>query len=102
MSESDACHEERMLKKASPEELVSTREIQLEVSGMGCINCATRVRNSLISLNGVIAADVDHLSGLASVRYNPAMLEIPRLSQAVVRAGGDGRHEYYARILAQT
>ena len=50
---------------------------------MGCPNCANRVRNSLISQNGVIEAIVQHTIGMTQVA-----------------AGGDGRHEYAAQFLS--
>jgi copper chaperone CopZ len=61
---------------------------------MGCPNCAARVRNSLISLKGVVDAEVDHTIGMAEVVFNPSLTAIPALIEAVARAGGDGRHEY--------
>lgn len=101
MEQDHNCHVEPKIKHASADELGSTRDIQLAISGMGCINCANRVRNGLLSLEGVIAAEVDHRSALAFIRYNPTMVEVAQLAQAVVQAGGDGRHEYLARVLTQ-
>ena len=76
----------------------STSLIMLAVSGMGCRNCATRVKNSLIQVKGVIDAEVYHTSGVAEVVYNPNLTTPMALVEAVAQAGGDGRHEYRARI----
>lgn len=70
----------------------------LAISGMGCANCAARVRNNLLQLHGVVEAMVDHMNGAARVVYNNTMLKESDLVQAVVRAGGDGHHNYFAQI----
>ena len=95
----DDCHVEPVQKQASPEEAAQTAEAWLLVWGMGCPNCANRVRNSLLATRGVVEAYVDHLSGRALVRYNPAMVSPKALQDAVRQAGGDGRHEYFARLV---
>jgi copper chaperone CopZ len=63
---------------------------------MGCPNCAARVRNSLLGLKGVTEADVDHLTGTADVEFNPNLVEVSALLEAVAGAGADGRHRYRA------
>ena len=71
----------------------------LQVWGMGCANCANKVRKSRISQNEVIEAIVQHTIGLAQIAFNPQMITVDGLISAVVAAGGDGRHEYAARCL---
>ncbi|MBM2848780.1 MAG: heavy metal translocating P-type ATPase [Anaerolineales bacterium] len=90
------CHVEPLQKTATAEEQQTTTSALLAVWGMGCPNCAARVRNSLISLKGVVDAEVDHTIGMAEVVFNPSLTAIPALIEAVARAGGDGRHEYRA------
>ena len=94
------CHVEPLQKTATAEEQQTTTSALLAVWGMGCPNCAARVRNSLISLKGVVDAEVDHTIGMAEVVFNPSLTAIPALIEAVARAGGDGRHEYHARSLS--
>lgn len=95
----DNCHVEPIQKLISTEEQSHVETTRLEVWGMGCSNCANRVRNSLLGLNGVVHADVDHTTGVARVAFNPELASIDALLRAVARAGGDGRHEYGARPL---
>lgn len=90
------CHVEPISKIPTAEEGRKVRAAFLEVWGMGCSNCAARVRNSLLLLEGVLDAYVDHLEGQAKVVYNPDFVTIQDLLEAVQRAGGDGRHEYGA------
>ncbi|MDF1499740.1 MAG: heavy metal-associated domain-containing protein [Anaerolineales bacterium] len=95
------CHVETMNKQITPEERENLTGATLEIMGMGCGNCANRVRNSLLQLHGVVAAQVDHISGLGLVQFNPTMVSPRQLTQAVSAAGGDGKHEYAARLLSR-
>ena len=95
------CHVDPVTKSPTPEERQTLRGALLAVWGMGCPNCAMRVRNSLLSLNGVVEARVDHLAGMAEVVFNPTLASIPALIDAVARAGEDGRHEYCAALVAE-
>jgi len=90
------CHVEPLQKIATVEEQQATALIMLGVQGMGCPNCAARVRNSLLRLKGVTEADVDHLTGTADVEFNPNLVAVPALLEAVAQAGNDGRHQYRA------
>ena len=96
----DNCHVEPIQKLTTPDEQKNTELALLAVSGMGCSNCANRVRNSLLMLYGVVDAYVDHTAGIAQVSFNPNMETIDSLISAVTRAGGDGRHAYGARLIA--
>jgi len=96
----DNCHVEPIQKVTTADEQKNIELALLSVSGMGCPNCANRVRNSLLSLYGVMDAYVDHAVGIAQVSFNPDIETIDDLITAVTRAGGDGRHEYGARLLA--
>ncbi|MBI5567710.1 MAG: heavy-metal-associated domain-containing protein [Chloroflexi bacterium] len=94
------CHVEPLQKIATREEQQSTTLIRLSVQGLGCPNCAARVRNSLLALKGITEAEVDHLTGTADVEFNPSLVTIPALCEAVARAGNDGRHRYRAFSLS--
>lgn len=92
----DNCDVEPVQKTATSEEREMVRRILLTVRGMGCPNCAMRVHNSLVALNGVVNAYVDHVTGTAEVEFNSQMVAVPALVGAVAKAGNDGRHEYSA------
>jgi len=97
----DNCHVEPIQKATTAEEQKNVALVLLAVWGMGCPNCANRVRNSLLILDGVVDAYVDHTAGVAQVMFNPDLAPVETLIGAVARAGGDGRHEYGARLLQQ-
>lgn len=92
------CHVEPITKKPEADEIQNVQIAFLNVWGMGCPNCAHRVRNSLLTQNGVVDARVDHMIGKAQVAYNPDIASSDDLISAVARAGGDGRHEYGAQL----
>lgn len=92
------CHVEREHKQITSEERAETTEAALEIFGMGCPNCANRVHNSLLKLRGVMQAQVDHLSGMGLVRFNPTMASTNQLIEAVSDAGRDSNHRYHARL----
>ena len=71
---------------------------RLAVSGMGCAGCAGRITESLLALDGVVGAKVNHAIGTADVKFIPARVRPAALVQAVGRAGGED-HQYYARLL---
>ena len=93
------CHVDPIQKTATSDEQQTVTTALLAVWGMGCPNCAARVRNSLIALTGVVEAYVDHTAGMAQVNYNPNLTNLPALVEAVARAGGDGRHNYRAQLM---
>ncbi|NIS80328.1 MAG: hypothetical protein GTO14_09010 [Anaerolineales bacterium] len=99
MRDEAECYEDEFQKSVSSEERTVVIDVLLTIRGMGCPNCAKRIRNSLLRLTGVIGAEVDHLSGLALVRFNPTIVRQDQLTLAVEAAGGDGRHEYAAKFL---
>ncbi len=93
------CHVEPTQKVVNVEDLSEARILVLEVFGMGCINCGTRVRNGLLALEGVVSADVDWEQGLAYVDYVPAKTNVDAILSAVAGAAKDGRHNYHAEVV---
>lgn len=59
----------------------------LVVTGMTCASCVASVESALTSMKGVEAADVNLATERASVRYDPAQVDVPSLVRAVERAG---------------
>lgn len=95
------CYVEPIYKNSvSADQLQQAARATLLVRGMGCENCVTRVRNSLLSLDGVYGVDVYLNMALAEVRYDSKKASADALVNAVSRAGNDGRHEYRAEVIA--
>ena len=95
------CYVEPIYKNAaSVDQLQKADRATLVVWGMGCINCATRVRNSLLSLDGVYGVDVYLNMALAEVSYDRERISANELVATVSRTGNDGRHQYRAELIA--
>jgi copper chaperone CopZ len=99
MEEHENCHVEPVNKPLDKEALASAEAAYLAVWGMGCPRCATRVRNGLLSLDGVLLADVFLDRGMAAAAYDPERVSPKDLVAAVAGAGNDGRHHYRAEIM---
>ncbi len=96
----ERCRVAPVHKSISADELNDSRLVAMRVQGMGCVNCAARVHNALLTLDGVISADVDWERGLALVDYLPTKTDIDALARAVMGAGDDGRHSYRAHVIS--
>jgi copper chaperone CopZ len=94
------CHVEPVEKAITIQQLRDADRALLSVGGMGCSNCAKRVRNSLTVLDGVYRADVYLNIALAEIYYDSRKLSTNALIDAVHRAGADGQHEYNAMLIA--
>lgn len=94
------CYVEPIYKNTvSDEERRKADSALLTVQGMGCENCAMRVRNSLLALDGVYGVDVYLNMATAEVSYDRKKVSADALVNAVARAGNDGRHEYRAQLI---
>lgn len=96
MNNHQECHVDPLEKPVDRIALRNAMAAYLTVEGMGCPRCATRVRNGLLSLTGVIVADVFLEDRLAAVAFDPGKVSPGELVGAVAYAGNDGRHSYRA------
>lgn len=94
------CYVEPINKTASADQIRKADSALLVVWGMGCENCATRVSNSLLALDGVYAADIYLNMAMAEVSFDSQKVSVKMLVEAVSRAGNDGRHEYRAELVS--
>jgi Cu+-exporting ATPase len=62
-------------------------ELELEIGGMTCTSCAARVEKKLNKLDGVVVANVNYATELASVAYDPGHVRLPDLVRTVEAAG---------------
>lgn len=90
----DKCQVVRTSKEVIVDETVETQVATLYITGMGCVNCANRVYNSLIAHPGVVKAEVSHVNAQADVTYIPAKVDVSLLLN-LVEAAGDNRHSYW-------
>lgn len=93
------CHVTPFSKVVSQEQLSQAATALLLVRGMGCPTCALRVRNGLLQIDGVLAADVVLSSSLARVWYDPGVVQPDFVASAMSAFAGDGKHHYTAHLL---
>ena len=65
--------------------------IQFAVDGMSCASCVSRIENGLKAQPGVIAANVNLATEIATVRYLNEVVTIQQLTDAIRAAGYDVR-----------
>jgi copper chaperone CopZ len=97
----EKCYVEPINKTALDSVIRNADSTLLSVSGMGCQNCATRVRNGLLSLDGVFHAEISLNMGMAEVFYDGRKISDEALVNAVAGAGNDGRHQYSAEVVTK-
>ncbi|MEL7833481.1 heavy metal-associated domain-containing protein [Fodinibius sp. Rm-B-1B1-1] len=68
---------------------VSTKQITINIGGMGCSGCANTIQEALASKEGAVEAAVDLESGTALVTYNPDAVSTDDFEQAIKEAGYD-------------
>jgi len=101
MNEHENCHVDPLEKPLDPNALSTALIAYLAVEGMGCPRCAMRVRNGLLSLDGVLIVEVQLEQGIAAAAYEPNRVNPNELLWAVVGAGNDDRHNYSAQLIKQ-
>ncbi len=94
------CRVEPVEKAVTIQQIQDANRAILSVGGMGCPNCAMRIHNSLIAVQGVYRADVYLEYALADVFYDSQVVSTEVLTAAVRRAGNGGGHDYYALVIA--
>jgi len=93
------CYVAPVHKETDPERIRGRALARFALSGLGCSNCAARVRNALLSLDGVIAADVTLAPQQARVTFDPTQADPDQLTAAVHWAGIASRHRYSSAIV---
>ncbi len=101
MTQHDNCHVEPVVKPLDEIALENAMTAYLAVSGMGCPRCAMRVQNGLLSLEGVLLAEIQLEDGIATTAYDPTCVTPNDLLAAVGAAGNDGHHHYAATLIEQ-
>jgi Cd2+/Zn2+-exporting ATPase/Cu+-exporting ATPase len=64
-----------------------TKRLELPIAGMDCAECTTHVKNALAALPGIQVVEVFLASERASLRYDPAQVDLAAMRRAVAAAG---------------
>lgn len=70
--------------------------VRLRIEGMGCTQCAERIRASLVACPGVRGARVELGSSTASVVFDPSQLSVDQVMEIIERIGMTSGHAYAA------
>ena len=65
----------------------ATQTTTLQIGGMTCASCVSRIEKSLNKLDGVTDARVNLATEIASVTYLPDIVPLDELTEAVTKAG---------------
>ena len=65
----------------------STQTLEVPISGMDCTECTLHVQHAIAALPGVNKVDVFLTSEKAIVRFDPAQVDLPAITEAVKEAG---------------
>lgn len=66
-----------------------TETAQFHVEGMACDRCSSRLRESLLKIDGVLSVTAEHEKKLVLVRFDPRRVAVERLKQEIQRNGFD-------------
>lgn len=87
------------VKPLNPEQLAAAATVIFLVHGMGCPACALCVRNELLQIEGVVAANVLLTHGLAKVWYDPRVLQPESLPARLPVVADAADYHYTVHLL---
>src|SRR3990172_6386901 len=79
-------------------ETTTAAGVRFPVEGMTCASCVNRIERYLRKVDGVVEANVNLATESASVRFDPARVDLDGLRSAVEAAGYEARIERAERI----
>ncbi len=68
-------------------EELEEKEISIPIEGMTCAACAKAVERAVVKLEGVSTAAVNFATEKATVRYDPKIVRLSQIKQAISKAG---------------
>jgi Cu+-exporting ATPase len=68
-------------------EVSDSKEVTIPIAGMTCASCSKAVERALGKLNGIESANVNLATEKASVVYNPEIVRLSEIKQAINKAG---------------
>ncbi len=68
-------------------EEIETKEVAIPIEGMTCATCAKAVERATGKLAGVESATVNFATEKATIKYNPKLVRLSEIKQAIAKAG---------------
>jgi Cu+-exporting ATPase len=75
------------IEKAGYKALLDTREMVLKIEGMSCAACAKTLERATSKLNGVVESNVNLATEKLTINYEPSVIGIPEIKEAIVKTG---------------
>lgn len=69
---------------------VEMKEINLNIQGMHCTGCSSRLQKFLNNLDGVESANVSFEEKKANIKYNESITDIIKIKEAIAEFGFKG------------
>ncbi len=63
--------------------------VELDITGMECVNCAGSIKSYLSKLNGIYTVEVNFTSEVASIEYNPSIIDKRDIISDIRKMGYD-------------
>jgi len=61
--------------------------VSIKVSGMSCSACSNKLVSKLSKMDGIYVEKIDHITGLAKVKYDESKTNVNNISTAITNAG---------------
>jgi Cu2+-exporting ATPase len=74
-------------RKAAAAARTGARRATLRIDGMWCASCALVLQEALLTLPGVLDAEVSYAASLARVTYDPGSLDSAAIAERIVLLG---------------
>ncbi len=67
--------------------MAEIKKIELKTKGMHCVSCESRIKEAVLSINGVKNAKVDYTREKATIEFDPTKTDIGNIVKTIKNAG---------------
>jgi len=68
-------------------EMIEIKKIELKTKGMHCVSCENRIKEAILSVNGVKDARVDYATEKATIEFDPTKTDVRNIMKAIKNVG---------------
>jgi Cu+-exporting ATPase len=67
--------------------MTEIKKIELKTKGMHCVSCENRIKEAVLSLNGVRGAKVDYVTEKSTIEFDPSKTDVKSIMKAIKDVG---------------
>jgi Cu+-exporting ATPase len=67
--------------------MTEIKKIELKTKGMHCVSCENRIKEAILSLNGVKDAKVDYVTEKATIEFDPSKTDVKSIMKTIKDVG---------------